>query len=184
MYFDDSDQRTFFFAHNIEASRMRPTVAIGSKTENRWWHQMEIYTKSVEILVCAEDRLRTSYPLETLPRSYMANRATEGLSLSQIEYPSQIVLITEKIDKANDTWFDPPRDLYINTNFGEPATALLRHTGSSQNAFLDGHARSLSKGAWLSEPCGLPYSGVDLMRLYPLPNLAGTIPFWTTQCPG
>jgi prepilin-type processing-associated H-X9-DG protein len=53
---------------------------------------------------------------------------------------------------------------------------LSRHQGGVNGIFFDGHAKWMSKGAFTREPCGLPYSGVNLMRRYPLllPNAART----------
>jgi hypothetical protein len=49
--------------------------------------------------------------------------------------------------------------------------------------FFDGHAKWISRGQWLQNPCGEPVSGVYLMRLYPLPGvLPGQKP-WSPECP-
>jgi hypothetical protein len=42
--------------------------------------------------------------------------------------------------------------------------------------FFDGHARWLSAGTWLADPCGESWSGTRLMRLYPIPGIPpGTV---------
>ncbi len=190
MYIDQNDDRMFVYGHDTEPSRAAPTTPLGMRRDNRWWNQIYPYSKSYAILVCPLDRVRTPYGQEDgrdgrplIPRSYMANRTLEALSTSKINDPSQTVLITEKADRALDAWFDPPRDFLPNRLINRPALAMERHNGSSISVMGDMSARRVPESLWKQNPCGEPYSGVELMRQYPLPTLPGNTSVWTTACP-
>jgi prepilin-type processing-associated H-X9-DG protein len=114
-----------------------------------------------------------------VPRSYVANRAAEALPISTIEQPSEIVLVTEKGDPFDDSWFEPPKNLYDKPGFNQPVLAMRRHNEGVNGMFFDGHAKWLSRGVLLSDPCGEPYSGVSLMRRYPIPGTSA----WHPLCP-
>jgi prepilin-type N-terminal cleavage/methylation domain-containing protein/prepilin-type processing-associated H-X9-DG protein len=192
MYIEDYDERCFFFAHNRDYSRLNPAAPLGATRENRWWNQILPYTKTQGgLLVCKSDSGRTPHVSEDgkdgrplTPRSYVANRAAEGLTLAQVDIPADIVLVTEKSPKADDSWFEPPVNLYDKPALGEPVLAMRRHSNGVNCMFFDGHAKWMGYGAWFANgPCGEPHSGVALMRLYPLPNvLPGQKP-WNEVCP-
>ena len=170
MYFSDYDDTIFFFGHNVDRSRVNPAAALGANASNRWWNQILPYTANDKaLLICPSDSGKKPNSTDGKPRSYVANRAAESLSLAQVERPADIVVVTEKGVPFDDSWFEPPKNLYIKPGFGEPVLALTRHTGGVNATFFDGHAKWMSKGQVVSEPCGLPWSGVDLMRQYPLP---------------
>ena len=188
MYIDDSDERCFFFGHNSQLSRVDPLAPLGATRANRWWNQIMPYTRTAGgLLVCPSDGGRVPHATENglggnplVPRSYVANRAAESLFLATVEFPAQIVLVTEKGDRFDDSWFEPPRNLYDKPGYSEPVLALARHHRGANAAYFDGHARWLSRGTLLSDPCGEPWSGVSLMRLYPIPGAAP----WHANCPG
>ncbi len=115
-----------------------------------------------------------------MPRSYVANRAAEGLPLAAIDTPADILVITEKGDRFDDSWFEPPKNLYDKPGFGEPVLAMRRHHQGVNGVFFDGHAGWMSRSRLLSTPCGEPWSGVSLMRQYPIPGAAP----WHANCPG
>jgi len=187
MYIEDWNDRCFFFGHNVQLSRLDPLRPLGATRENRWWNQILPYTKTQgALLYCLSDSGRVPHVLENgrdgrplVPRSYVANRAAEGLNLAQVEIPAEIVVVTEKGDVFDDSWYEPPKNLYDKPGFNQPVLAMKRHSGGVNNMFFDGHARWLSHGALLSNPCGEPYSGVVLMRLYPIPGAAP----WHPNCP-
>ncbi len=191
MYMDDSDGVCFFFAHNVDLSRTNPSSPFGATRANRWWNQILPYQSSnIEILRSPSDPAQKPSPLEDgnaadrplVKRSYVANRAAEGLMLSQIERPADIVVIAIKGKPFDDSWYEPPKNLYDKPGFNEPVLALELQNKGCNNIFFDGHAKWLSKGRLLSDPCGLPYSGVDLMRMYPIPLVPGRTP-WHQNCP-
>ncbi|MBC7805075.1 MAG: DUF1559 domain-containing protein [Akkermansiaceae bacterium] len=187
MYASDHDETLFFFGHNVDYSRGDIGAPLTATSANRWWNQIAPYTSNPpELLVCPSDATRTPNSTDNKPRSYVANRAAENLQLAQIDNPTQIIVVTEKGDPFDDSWFEPPKNLYNKTATpptNQPVMALVRHQGGVNSVFFDGHAKWMSKGALTKDPCGLPYSGVDLMRRYPipLPNPARTP--WHPNCP-
>ncbi len=192
MYLDDNDQMLFFFGHSVDLSRTA-AAPHGATRENRWWNQILPYTKNNKgLLVCPTDARRVPHSSEDgtagkplVPRSYVANRAVEGLSQSAIEDLVSIVMVTEKGDPFDDSWFEPPKNLYNKSGFTQPVLAMDRHNGGAGAMFLDGHAALMMKGKWLSDPCGIPYSGVQVMRQYPIPATPGRpdrTP-WHEKCP-
>jgi prepilin-type N-terminal cleavage/methylation domain-containing protein/prepilin-type processing-associated H-X9-DG protein len=187
MYMEDSDGLSFFFGHNSRLSRCYPAAPLGATRENRWWNQILPYTRmGGALLVCPSDGGRIPHVLENgqdgkpyVPRSYVANRAGECLPLAAIDNPADIVIVTEKGDPFDDSWYEPPKNLYDKPGYGQPVLAMRRHSGGCNAMFFDGHAKWLSQGTWLSNPCGEPYSGVELIRRYPIPG--GD--FWHPNCP-
>lgn len=191
-YIGDHDDQIFFFGHAVDPSRLQPMVPFGATRENRWWNQIQPYMKSLKILVSPSDSGQKPHPLEDgkdgrpfVPRSYVANRAAEGLTTSQVEFPADVVVVTVKNGVYDDSWFEPPKNLYPKSVGNPPVLALDLQGGGVNMTFFDGHAKWYSKGKVLSEPCGNPWSGVDLMRLYPIPPTPGRpdrTP-WHPNCP-
>lgn len=191
-YMAESDDKVFFFAHAIDPSRTQPLEPFGVTRENRWWNQIQPYMKNLDLIASPSDPLQKPHPLENgtsgkplVKRSYVANRALEGLEFSQIERPADIVIVTIKNGVYDDSWFEPPKNLYPKSVGNPPVLALDLQAGGVNMTFVDGHAKWQSKGRTLSDPCGLPYSGVDLMRLYPIPPSPGnpTRTMWHPNCP-
>ncbi len=191
-YISENDDRLFFFAHAVDVSRTQPTVPFGATRENRWWNQIQPYVKSLSILQSPSDSGQRPHALEDgvggrplVKRSYVANRAAEGLGYSQVERPADIVVITVKNGGYDDSWYEPPKNLYPKSPGQPPVLALDLQTGGVNMTFFDGHAKWQSKGKTLSDPCGEPFSGVELMRLYPIPPTPGRpdrTP-WHPSCP-
>lgn len=190
LYASDSDERLFFFGHDADFSRADASAPLGARRENRWWNQIMPYTRdNAGLLLCPSDAGRLPHSSENgqagrplVPRSYIANRAIESLGLAQVENTSEIIVVSEKGDPFDDSWFEPPKNLYDKAGFSQPVLAMARHQNGVNSIFLDGHAKWMSRGALQKDPCGLPFSGVDLMRLYalPLPNPARTP--WHSAC--
>jgi len=191
MYVQDNDEKMFFFGNNKDLSRSNSTTPLGATRENRWWNQIFPYTHNNEgLLVCPSDNARLPYSAEDgqngnplVPRSYIANRAAESLSLAAIENPAEIIVVSEKADNVDDTWFEPPKDFYPKSDTVGPVLAMTRHSGGINNMFFDGHAKWIKGVALLHDPCGLPYSGVDLMREYPIPWTDPSRASWNAECP-
>jgi prepilin-type N-terminal cleavage/methylation domain-containing protein/prepilin-type processing-associated H-X9-DG protein len=187
MYSQDYDERLFFFGHNVDHSRANTVVPIGANAANRWWNQILPYTKNdKDLIVCPSDSGRTPNSADGKPRSYIANRAAEHLPLSAVDYPADVIVVTEKVDKADDSWFEPPKNLWeVKASLGSPVLAMTRHSGGVNCMFFDGHSKWMSKGALTKDPCGLPYSGVDLIRRYPIPATvsAPARTHWHPNCP-
>jgi prepilin-type N-terminal cleavage/methylation domain-containing protein/prepilin-type processing-associated H-X9-DG protein len=186
-YAADYDETLFFFGHNVDPSRVDPATPLGARADNRWWNQVIPYTSNTPgLLVCSSDDVRTPHSADNKPRSYVANRAAESLTLAQVEQPTQTLVVTEKAGKADDSWFEPPKNLWeVKASVGSTVLALTRHTNGVNCVFFDGHAKWMSKGELTRDPCGLPYSGVDLMRRYPIPPTPGQparTP-WHPNCP-
>jgi len=191
-YMTDCDGALFFFGHAVDTSRVSPTVPLGATRENRWWNQIQPYMKNLDILVSPSDSGKRPHALEDgkdgrplVPRSYVANRAAEGLNESAVDRPADIVVVTVKNGLYDDSWFEPPKNLYDKGPGQPPVLALELQSGGVNMTFFDGHAKWHSKGKVLSEPCGNPWSGVDLMRQYPIPPTPGRpdrTP-WHPKCP-
>jgi len=185
-YAQDYDETLFFFGHNVDPSRVAPLTPLGANRHNRWWNQIIPYTSDTPgLLLCPSDDLATPNGADLKPRSYVANRAAESLSLAQVDRPADVIVVTEKIGKADDSWFEPPKNLWQPKADGKPVLAMERHSGGVNCMFFDGHAKWMSKGALTQDPCGLPHSGVDLMRKYPIPptpNRPERTPWWDEKC--
>jgi prepilin-type processing-associated H-X9-DG protein len=68
---------------------------------------------------------------------------------------------------------------------GPPVLWLDLQSSGVNMTHFDGHAKWRSRGAILSDPCGEPWSGVSLMRQYPLPptpDMPWRTP-WHYNCP-
>lgn len=195
MYMSDYDETCFFFAHNVDLSRTQPATPIGATRENRWWNQILPYRgNSRDLLISPSDSGQLPWPGENgsapdrplVKRSYVANRAAEGLPLSAVDAPADIVVIAVKGPIFDDSWFEPPKNLYNKFNgsvdLGQPVLAMDLQNKGVNLTFFDGHAKWMAKGKLLSDPCGLPWSGVQLMRQYPIPLVPGRTP-WHASCP-
>jgi len=187
MYIDDHDERCFFFGHASGLSRLNTAAPLGATRDNRWWNQILPYTRTQgALLFCPSDRGRVPHATEDgqagrplVPRSYVANRAAEGLPLAAVDLPADIIVITEKGDPFDDSWFEPPKNLYDKPGAGQPVLAMRRHSAGVNAVFFDGHAKWMNSARLLQNPCGEPYSGVSLMRQYPIPGAAP----WHSNCP-
>lgn len=190
MYTQDSDEKLFFFGHDVDYSRSDATMPLGATRENRWWNQILPYTRNNGgLLLCPNDSRRLPHSTENgqsgkplVPRSYIANRAAESLGLAAIKNPVEIIVVSEKGDPFDDSWFEPPKNLYPKAGYAEPVLAMTRHQDGVNSMFFDGHAKWMKRGTLLRDPCGMPYSGVDLMRKYPLPLPDSARTPWHAEC--
>jgi prepilin-type processing-associated H-X9-DG protein len=58
-------------------------------------------------------------------------------------------------------------------DLGAPVLAIRRHFQGFNAMYFDGHAAFMTAARLLSDPCGEPWSGVELMRRYPIPPTPG-----------
>ena len=183
LYQNDQDDRLFPFAHALDLSRSS-TSPLGATRANRWWVQIQRYARSTGILRCPTDEVATSGAEDPTPRSYMANRALESLVSSQMGDLSSVALLLEKAPVADDAWFDPPRDLYPNARINTSSLRFEAHQASGANyCVADGSARYMPRAKVMLDPCGIPISGVQVMREHPIPEVSGRIPLFNSSCP-
>jgi prepilin-type N-terminal cleavage/methylation domain-containing protein/prepilin-type processing-associated H-X9-DG protein len=191
MYIQDYDEQVFFRASNASPS-VSHTGAIlpnaASVNPVRWWNALMPYTKNRQILVCPSDdspspsQDPTGAKLDAngkaiIPRSYIACAATEGLSLAQVDFPAETLVITEKwgdlhaIDKGA-SWIEPfGGDFNFNNpnTDGHMKTAGNRHSEGLNCIFYDGHAKWYKPGTIQSSKT---LTGCDLVNKYPVfPNM-------------
>jgi len=188
LYADAHEDRLMPFAADLELSRVDSGTPAGTTISNRWWHQILPYTRSRDIFRCPADPIGTTWAKESgqpgtkpFPRSYMLNRALESLSLSVISSPGA-ALVIEKYEKAPDAWFDPPRDLYTVAFLGFSPLDKPRHAGGIIYTQIDTSTRFRPLDAWRADPCGLPMSGIDVVREHPIPDVAART-IWHPKCP-
>ena len=123
-----------------------------------WYNALQPYTQNTGILACPDDDQPTLSPDSsgtiangqfTLPRSYIANRSAEGLSLSQLDDPVETMVITEKWGYAHeeteggDLWLEPFKGDF-NTESSQPGHMMIaanRHQDGLNCVFFDGHAK-------------------------------------------
>ena len=169
----------FFYASKTTPSASR-TGAILPDTPSlnaaRWWNVLTPYLKNTQIFVCPSDDLPTAGPdangKPTVRRSYIALRCAEGLAQSQIEFPVDSIVITEKwghgLDGTpiTDSWIEPFNgDFNILPGTDRMALAGNRHQGGLNCSFFDGHAKWLKPGAIDSSKT---LTGCALVHNYPL----------------
>ncbi len=196
MYTQDYDERLFFYASKSVPSGSR-TGAILPDTPSlnaaRWWNVLAPYLKNTQVFVCPSDDLPTASPDAngnlTVRRSYIALRCAESLAQSQVEFPVDTLVITEKWghDLAGtpitDSWIEPFNgDFNYTASTDRMALAGNRHQGGLNGSFFDGHARWLKPGAIDSSKT---LTGCTLIHTYPvLPNVCDqTTPGCTNTSP-
>lgn len=120
-------------------------------------------------------------PKATIARvGFMMNRAVESLSLSQVEDPRRVALFLEARKSGLKAWFEPPRDVDYSK---ESVIGWYRQARGLYIGFLDGSARPLPVDKAKGDSCGSPWSGVELMRKFPIPEVAGRPPLFSGSCP-
>jgi prepilin-type N-terminal cleavage/methylation domain-containing protein len=179
MYQQDYDERLFFNASTAVPSQSQ-TGAVVPNPESvnpiRWYNALLPYTRNVGILVCPSDGTPTpskdASGNPTILRSYIACRAAEGLSLAQLDDPSETIVITEKwgTDLAGkaitDTWIEPFNgDFNFDPATGRMGTAGNRHHGQINAVLFDGHSKSFTPGA---VDASKDLTGCNLIHRYPV----------------
>lgn len=180
MYVQDYDECLFFRAAS-SAARVgsgRTGVVITdtlSYTRAQWWNLLMPYVKSSAVYSCPSDPKKpTSADASgnsTIPRSYVASSAVEGLTLAQVPNTVNYIVITDKwayVDNGvgpngtkinNEAWMEPfdgdecMAGSDVNTASdclapqpGYPVGMVKManwHQGGMNNTFFDGHAKWL-----------------------------------------
>lgn len=187
MYVQDYDELTFFRASATAPSPWRSNAVItdpNQRTLASWWNLLMPYIKSNAIFTCPSDAGPTlSKDLNlslTIKRSYIALSTAESLSLAQVDYPVDTMIITEKWNQdytgvRTDSWIEPFNGDFSPdvTNTQRMFTAGNRHTNNVNAAFLDGHAKSLNAGTILTSKT---ISGCELVYQYPSTAMGVTNP--------
>lgn len=181
MYAEDYDERLPLFSHSVDLSRVSKTP-LGGADEQQWWRLLSgpKYGKP-ECLECSEEGAPPMPPKATIGRvGFMMNRAVESLSLSQVEDPRRVALFLEARKSGLKAWFEPPRDVDYSK---ESVIGWYRQARGLYIGFLDGSARPLPVEKANADPCGLPWSGVEYMRRFPIPEVPARPPLFTRTCP-
>ena len=181
LYLQDYDERIFYFGSKTSPSVSHTGVVLKQEKDvanSRWWNLLIPYLHSQKVLVCPSDDLPTlsedTKDFYSIPRSYMASRATEGLALSQIPVSSDAIVITEKWGHyygykdiiTGDFWLAAPYGHFnYLPNIDEMEVVGNRHHGGVISVFFDGHARWLRPQAFQHS---LTLTGCDLVHNYPI----------------
>ena len=146
-----------------------------------WYNALQPYARSVAILACPDDAQPTLSPDAsgtmaggrfTVPRSYVANRSAEGLSLSQVDDPVETMVVTEKrtdADEASeggDLWLESFKGDF-NTDPAQPEQMMVasdRHRGGINCVFFDGHAKRYTPALIRASK---DLTGCTLVQAYP-----------------
>ncbi len=191
MYVQDYDERLFFYAAKAQSDGTSPsrsgvivpgTTSQADKDAKRWWNVLMPFIKSAAVFTCPSDAGPTpsndvnSQP--SIPRSYIACRSAESLSLAQIDDPVETLVVMEKWDKdttgnlVTDSWIEP-----FNGDFDPDSVdptrmykAGNRHTGRVNCVFFDGHAKSYAPATIQNSK---DLTGCELIYKYPVPGPSG-----------
>ena len=188
MYTQDNDERLYFYAAALDGSGNPPSrtgyafpagVSNAVKDSERWYNVLMPYIKSNAVFTCPSDPTPTpSYDVNhnlVIPRSYIACRYAEGLSLAQINDPVETIVICDKWEKnsagsVTDNWLEPFNgDFDQDNGAGADPTHLFkagnRHQGRVNCVFFDGHAKAETAGAIQTSK---DLSGCNLIYQYPI----------------
>ena len=185
MYVQDNDERLFCYA-STAANGSRTGQAIpntaAAKNAARWWNVLMPYIKSNNVFTCPSDPTPTPSAdvngATVIPRSYIACRSAEALSLAQIDDPVETVVIMDKWEKdsggaVTDSWIEPFNgDFDYDNGAGADHTHMFkagnRHQGRVNCVLFDGHAKAFS-AADIQESKDL--TGCNLIYKYPVPGV-------------
>ena len=180
-YTQDYDEKLFFFASstNPSVSRSGAVVAPGDTNSVRWWNALMPFIKSNAVFTCPSDSGPVLSPdalgNNVIPRSYIALRPAESLSLAQLPDPAETIVITEKWDKdlagkqLPDSWVEP-----FNGDFAYDAAARRmnligdRHGEGANCTFFDGHAKWYRPSTLRAS---VDLTGCQLVHDYPVADM-------------
>jgi prepilin-type N-terminal cleavage/methylation domain-containing protein len=173
LYTEDYDERIYF--RGSSAKIVTRTGLPNSTNASRWWNALMPDLKSGQVFKCPSDPQPTLSPdingINNIPRSFIANTAVEDLTLAQIDKPSDIIAVTEKLDTINgqvntSSWIGA-----FNGEMSENPTtngvASWHHNGTN-SALLDGHAKWMRLSAILQSA---DLTGCNLMHRYPTTSM-------------
>jgi len=181
-YTQDNDEKLFFFANKADPSLSRTgaVVAPADIDPVRWWNALMPFIKSSAVFTCPSDGGPTlskdASGNPVIPRSYIALRPAEGLSLAQIQDPVETIVITEKWDKnpagapITDSWVEP-----FNGDFAcNPTTKRMdlvgdRHGEGVNCTFFDGHAKWYRPSTLINSK---DLTGCQLVHDYPVADMS------------
>jgi prepilin-type N-terminal cleavage/methylation domain-containing protein/prepilin-type processing-associated H-X9-DG protein len=183
MYVQDHDETLFFRASGTVPSVSRTGAVVPSALQPPviWWNGIQPYAKNTQILRCPSDASpapsKDASGNPTILRSYIAVRAAEGLSLSQVEFPAETIVFVDKWDKTagptpkaiTDTWIEPFNgDFDYYPTFRRMKIAGDRHMEGFNTSFFDGHAKWM-KGQ--SAGANKLNTGCALVNAYPVADM-------------
>ncbi len=183
-YVTDNDERLFFYADATSASNSRSNVLRPNPSYPvKWWNQIMPYIKSNAVFTCPSDAGPTlsqdSNGVTDIPRSYIACRAPESLTLAQIDDPVETIVIIDKWDKdsvatVGDTWIEAHNGDF-DPDYGGDHTHMWhagnRHQGRVNCVMFDGHAKAYN-AATLQNSKDL--TGCTLLYQHPIPGVMDT----------
>ena len=159
MYLQDYDETLFFRAATNSPSISRSGAIVPNSAALLpvyWWNAVMPYIKNNQVFTCPSDAnpalTKDLTGSAVIKRSYIAIRAAEALSLSQVEFSSETIVFTDKWDKTagaapkaiTDSWIEPMNgDFDYYPTYGRMALAGDRHQGATSCSFFDGHAKAL-----------------------------------------
>ncbi len=181
MYLQDNDETLFFRAATTSPSISRSGAVVpnsASLLPVYWWNAVMPYIKNNQVFTCPSDAApaltKDINGNAVIKRSYIAIRAAEALSLSQIEFSSETIVFTDKWDVTagsapkpiTDSWIEPMNgDFDYYPTFSRMALAGDRHQGATSCTFFDGHAKAI-KGQMIGASKVL--TGCTLIHNYPV----------------
>lgn len=181
-YVQDYDERVFFRSSASAApynTRAGVTVPSASSNPERWWNVVMPYIKSNQVFTCPSDAAPTPSKDAkgnlTINRSYIANAATEDLTLAQVDDPVETIVIMDKWDKNNaglavtDSWIEPQNGDFDPDYEPGDRTRMFkagnRHQGRVNCVMFDGHAKALTPATIQSSK---DLTGCSLIYQYPI----------------
>ena len=198
-YVQDYDERVFFRASTSKSPfNTRAGVAIPASASNseKWWNVLMPYIKNNQVFTCPSDLGPTlskdANGNLTIYRSYIANCATEDLTLGQVDDPVETIVIMDKWNKDSagietDSWIEPMNGDF-DPDYGGDQTHLFkagnRHQGRVNCVMFDGHSKALLPS---DIQYSKDYSGCDLIYHYPIAGFetvtgASTVPTEPNIC--
>lgn len=183
MYIQDYDERLFFRASGASPSVSRSGAIVPSTQQPPvlWWNATLPYTRNAQILRCPSDpKPALSKDLDgaaTIPRSYIAIRASEALSLAQVEFPAEVLVFVDKWDVTagpapkpiTDSWIEPFNgDFDYYPTYRRMRIAGDRHLEGVNTSFFDGHVKWLKAGTIDSSK---NLTGCALVHAYPVADM-------------
>jgi prepilin-type N-terminal cleavage/methylation domain-containing protein/prepilin-type processing-associated H-X9-DG protein len=201
MYVQDYDERLFFRAAKSSArvGSGRSGVVINNAlayAREQWWNLLMPYEKNTGVFACPDDGVKPASAdvngNNTIPRSYVASCTAEDLSLAQVDYPVNTIIVTDKwghVDNGigptgatvnNETWMEPfdgdecqagsdatSSGACLDPRPGYPLGMVKManwHQSGMNNAFFDGHAKWMRpETIWQSAD----FTGCTLIHEYP-----------------
>ena len=208
MYQQDYDEKIFnrigSSATGVTGTRsgayIAKTLASGAANpayyQEQWWNLLISYTKTPLVFTCPSDPTPPLSPdstgANTILRSYVAATTMEDLQISQVDNPTQTIVITEKWDVAdnnstgtanNESWMEPfdgdecqaGHDVNTSTpclspqtgyQFGSMVKMANWHQGGMNSVYFDGHAKWVKPITIWNSP---DLTGCTLIERYPAP---------------